>query len=425
MKAPDIFERVLSIGELTEVVKESIELTFKKVSVVGEISDLARPRSGHIYFTLKDDRARLKCVIWRGVAARLNVDLEDGIEVVASGGLTVYEPRGEYQLIVKRLELRGLGALQLKFLKLKEKLEKEGLFNPEHRLELPEMAFRIAVVTSATGAAFRDILNVAERRFGGVEIYLYPVLVQGKGAAEEIAGAITDLNKFFAGRVDAIIVGRGGGSLEDLWAFNEEAVARAIYESKIPTVSAVGHEIDVSIADLVADRRAATPTEAAEILIPRRDALLDRLSAASRHLRSSLAGSIDIARANLDAIRDSAAFDRPRQLIEKNSQLLDDTAVKINRETVRLVRAARDRLENCEKVLVSVSPYGILERGYAIVCGGDKKSIVTSVEQLAEGRPVSVEISDGRFDAAVEKIERKRPPVAGRKPANGNGATGG
>ena len=250
-------EEILTVAELTWRIRALLEEEFDQVTVVGEVSGLKRPRSGHLYFELKDPEARLSAVIWRSTAARLRFELEDGMEIIATGRISVYGPRGSYQLIVDSLKPKGLGALQLAFLKLREKLEKEGLFRPEAKKPLPLLPACVGVVTSPSGAAIRDILTVIARRFPPAHIVLRPVRVQGEGAAEEIARAIAEFNDW--GGADVLIVGRGGGSYEDLWAFNEEVVARAIHASRIPIISAVGHEIDVTIADLVADRRALTP----------------------------------------------------------------------------------------------------------------------------------------------------------------------
>jgi exodeoxyribonuclease VII large subunit len=278
--------QIYSVTELTHLIKGKLENEIGRVLVEGEISGYRPAQSGHAYFTLKDDFSQIKAVMWRSRRERLKFDVEHGLKVIAGGQLSVYVPRGEYQIMVETLEPRGLGALQLAFEQLKEKLRAEGLFDEDHKKALPYLPDTVGVVTSPTGAAVRDIINVIRRRFPGVGIFIRPVRVQGEEAAGEIARAIEDLNR--DGRVEVIIVGRGGGSLEDLWAFNEESVARAIAASRIPTLSAVGHETDVTIADFVADVRAATPSAAAERVVQPREELQARVNAAGNRLGAAL-----------------------------------------------------------------------------------------------------------------------------------------
>ncbi len=248
-------EKPLSVFQLTSLIKGILEQAFPSVWVVGELSDVARPQSGHVYLTLKDDRAQIRAVIWRNAASRLRFNLEDGLEVICRGDLDVYPPRGSYQLVIRELEPRGEGALQQALRKLQQKLAAEGLFDPAHKKPLPRFPRRIAVVTSPTGAAVRDFVEVLRRRWQGVHVLIVPTRVQGEGAATDIAAAIQTVNRL-SPSVDVMVVGRGGGSMEDLWCFNEEAVVRAIFASQVPVVSAVGHEIDVTLSDLVADVRA-------------------------------------------------------------------------------------------------------------------------------------------------------------------------
>src|SRR3954469_21378457 len=255
-----------SVSELTALVRETLEVGFAEIGLRGEVSNLSRPRSGHVYFCLKDDGAQIRAVLWRGDARRLVFDLADGLAVRAWGALTVYAPRGEYQVVIRRLEPEGIGALELAFRQTVARLASEGLFDPARKRPLPGYPRRIVVVTSPTGAAVRDLLQVIGRRWKGSEILIAPSLVQGAGAAAEVVAALALANRV-AG-ADLIILARGGGSLEDLWTFNEEAVARAIVASRLPVVSAIGHEVDVTIADLAADRRALTPSEAGEICVP-------------------------------------------------------------------------------------------------------------------------------------------------------------
>ena len=280
-------QRFLSVGELTLRVKNLLESEFAEVWVAGEIADLARPRSGHCYLTLKDEQAQLPAVIWRSTAARLRFDLYDGLEVLCHGSLTVYPPHGRYQLVIQEIHPKGIGALELALRQLHARLAAEGLFAPERKRPLPRFARRIAVVTSPTGAALRDFLEVLRRRWRGADVLVIPVRVQGEGTAEEIAAAIGLANRF-AEPVDCLVVTRGGGSLEDLWAFNEEIVVRAIHASRVPVVSAIGHEIDVTLSDLVADVRALTPSEAAELVGP----AAEQVTALLEQYRDRMAGSL-------------------------------------------------------------------------------------------------------------------------------------
>ena len=259
------FRYILTVSELTQEIKDIVELRFPDIWVEGEISNLRIPPSGHIYFTLKDDFSQIRAVLFKTQARTLRFVLEDGLHVICRGRLSVYERRGEYQLILAEVEPKGIGALQLAFLQLKDRLKREGLFDPAHKKPIPMLPQTIGIITSPTGAAIRDMLHIIHRRFENVHILLYPVRVQGEGASLEIAKAIQDFNKWM--NVDVIIAGRGGGALEDLWSFNEEIVARAIYHSKIPIVSAVGHETDYTISDFVADLRAPTPSAAAELVV--------------------------------------------------------------------------------------------------------------------------------------------------------------
>jgi exodeoxyribonuclease VII large subunit len=281
-------ESSLSVSQLTEQIKSTLGMNFSGVSVRGEISDLTRASSGHCYFSLKDDNAKLSAVVWRSTAQRLKFKLEEGVEVICRGGIDVYPPRGSYQLTVNQIVPVGVGPLQLAFQQLHRKLSAEGLFDPQHKQPLPRFPRRILLVTSPQGAAVRDFLQVLSHRWRLSEVLLIPVRVQGDGSGREIAQAITQGNRLQP-RPDVIALVRGGGSAEDLWSFNEEVVVRAIFASKIPVVSGVGHEVDVTLADLVADVRALTPTDAAEKVVPKQSDLLAWLRETEQRLGSSLA----------------------------------------------------------------------------------------------------------------------------------------
>ena len=325
--------------------------------VLGEIGDISRPHSGHIYFSLKDPQSELRCVMWRSAAAKLKFNLDPGMQVIATGGLEVYTPRGTYQLITRKLEPRGVGALELAFRQLKERLEREGLFDPRRKKALPKFPRRIALVTSPSGAAIRDILQTLARRFPAAEVLVFPVRVQGAEAAGEIAQAIRALNSHAheLGGIDVAIIGRGGGSLEDLWAFNEEVVARAIAAGNIPLVSAVGHEVDISISDLVADVRAATPTAAAELVAPRQMDLLETLLQRQSQLFRALSHALELARGRLDTLLGYDWLARPVIRLRQRAQLLDEWQLRLRKVSTDLMRRHRERLSCLE---MSVLRYG-------------------------------------------------------------------
>ena len=392
-------EHVWTVCALTAAIKGHLEQTFGHVWVEGEISNLARPRSGHVYMTLKDDRAQLRAVMWRSSAARLRFELEDGLEVVCAGRVTVYEPRGEYQVVIDRVVPKGVGALELAFRKLRDKLEKEGLFDPAHKRQLPALPRRVAVVTSPSGAAVRDILQVLDRRFPNVEVWVVPVAVQGAGAAGEIAAAIDLLNTLTG--VDVMIVGRGGGSLEDLWAFNEEAVARAVYASRIPVISAVGHEIDLTIADLVADRRALTPTEAAELVLPSRAELVGQLDTLRARLVLALVRQADQARSRLQALRDSYVFRRPYERVQRLQQRVDDLGSRASRAAVHAVERGTSRAGELAGRLEALSPLRVLSRGYSITLAEDAKTVIRRWDQCEPGGTIVTRLHQGRVTSRV------------------------
>ncbi|MGR3309567.1 MAG: exodeoxyribonuclease VII large subunit [Candidatus Brocadiales bacterium] len=400
---PHSERRIFTISEITWQIKESLEQEFLGTWVIGEISNVRKPNSGHIYLTLKDENAQLNAIIFRNVANRFKFELKDGISVIAFGSITVYEPRGQYQLQVEKLEPKGIGALQLAFQQLKEKLGKEGLFDPSHKKSLPALPGKIAVVTSPTGAAIKDILNVINRRFPRVGILIYPVKVQGEGAAREIAQAIYDLNTM--NDIDVMIVGRGGGSLEDLWAFNEEIVARSIYVSRIPVISAVGHEIDITIADLVADKRALTPTEAGELVVPRLDILLNNIDTIKSRLRHVLINRINIAKSSLEAIAKSYAFRQPLDKIRRLQQRLDELLQRTNTSARLSLSKERERLNNLASMLENMSPLKTLERGYTITTKSDSSKPLRSAEGLKQGDSIKTKFHTGTIKSTITSSE--------------------
>ena len=379
-------KRVYSVTELTRNVRIILEDSFPAVWVEGEVSNFTLHTSGHMYLTLKDNTSQLSCVMFRGVNQKLKFKIKDGIQLICFGRISVYDKRGTYQLYIEEVEPKGLGALQLAFQQLKEKLEKEGLFDESHKVPIPFLPTCIGVVTSPTGAAIRDILNVTRRRFSNVEIIINPVRVQGKGAETEIADAIKEFNKLnrnpaFGRQIDVMIVGRGGGSLEDLWAFNEEIVARAIYESLIPVISAVGHEIDYTISDLAADLRAPTPSAAAELVIPRKEELLGKIEVAVTRLKKELV--------NL--------FRQTRQRVDEFDKGLS-AALRIMLDSKRQdFRVSTGKLQ-------ALSPLAVLSRGYSITTKLPAGEILKDSKKVKKGDRIETKLGRGTFTSEVQEV---------------------
>lgn len=396
--------QVLSVSELSQLVKATLERAFPALWVAGEASDVSKPRSGHIYFTLKDANAQIRAVIWRSTAARLKFDLEDGTEVVCGGSIDVYPPRGAYQLIVREVEPRGVGALRLKLQQLQQRLAEEGLFDAEHKKPLPRFPRRLAFVTSPTGAAIRDFLEVLRRRWPGVEVLVIPTRVQGEGAAKEIVAGIETANRLSPG-LDVLVVGRGGGSLEDLWCFNDEQVVRAIFASRIPVVSAVGHEIDVTLSDLVADVRALTPTEAAELAVPSSEELLQGLHTIRRRLATSLRASAANAKARFTALAGSRALRRPLDIVHDRSRLIDELEVRLRRTIEQEQIRSRDRIAHLAERLEALSPLAVLHRGYSVTESLDHGDVIRRADQLTPGDRILTRLANGKVVSQVESAE--------------------
>lgn len=391
-------KKALTVSEITRQIKFSLESNFPQVWIEGEISNSKLHTSGHFYFTLKDEGAQISAVMWRSRVGSLAFTPEDGMKVVAKGAITVYPPRGNYQIDVVHLRPVGVGELQLAFERLKQKLAAEGLFDPQHKKPLPQFPERIGIVTSATGAALQDIRSVIERRLPTVEVIVFPVQVQGVGAAEEIAAAIGEMNRY--GEVDVMIVGRGGGSLEDLWAFNEEVVARAIFASKIPVVSAVGHEVDFTIADFVADMRAPTPSAAAEMVVPDRIDLLDNLRNIYYTMTQSLESSTANLRERIRSLLSSYSFNRPRDLVLQYSQRVDELDRSLTLSASHIFERTHHQHLSLHQRLESLSPGSVLKRGYAIVRKETKP--VSSAKSLKPGDHATIEFHDGTVPTKVE-----------------------
>ena len=393
-------KRIYTVSTITREIKEVLETSFPRLWVEGEVSNYKRHSSGHLYFTLKDENAQIRCAMWRFKADELRFRLEDGLKVLVEADLQVYEKSGSYQLIIQQLQPAGIGELQLAFEQLKKRLQEEGLFDTQYKKDIPIYPENIGVITSPTGAAIRDIVSVINRRFPATEILLYPVKVQGEGAANEIARAIADFNDY--GKVEVLILGRGGGSLEDLWAFNEEAVARAIFQSQIPLISAVGHEVDYSIADFVADRRAPTPSAAAEMVVPDRLELLGVLAYYQEKYRSHFQQKIEGFRVKIEAFRKSYAFRRPEDLLYQKVQRLDEIWRTIQTSIQFSIEKQSQRLETGRLQLRALNPVGVLRRGYSI-CYKDGE-IIKNVKQVNTLDMVQVKLHKGQFISQVQML---------------------
>lgn len=399
-------ENVLSVTQLTGRLKGVVEQNFADVWVAGEISNFSRPQSGHCYLTLKDDNAQLRAVIWRGTASRIKFDVHDGLEVICRGRLDVYPPRGSYQLVIDQLQPQGIGALELALRKLREKLDREGLFDAERKRPLPTFPRRIGVVTSPTGAAIRDFLEVLRRRWSGVEVLIFPARVQGDGASEEIATAIKQANRVTPA-LDVLVVGRGGGSLEDLWPFNEEAAVRAIASSRIPTVSAVGHEIDVTLADLAADVRALTPSEAAERVVPSSQEVKETMQGFQSRLQNALSMRASSLRARLDAIASRTVFARPLDNVNNLSRQVDDLSSQLHAAVRLAVREQQNQLATLSGKLETLSPLGVLGRGYSLTQDEATGRLITTTKKLKPQQRLVTRLAEGAVITTIEEIKPK------------------
>ncbi len=411
----------LTVSELTAKIKDQLEIEFPSVAITGEISNFKPHSSGHYYFSLKDAGATISAVMFRAANQALRFKPADGQKVIAFGRISVYPPRGGYQIVLSRMEPDGLGALQIAFEQLKKKLEGEGLFAQERKRPIPQFPEHIGIVTSPTGAAIRDILNIIDRRYRGIRVSLFPVKVQGDGAAAEVAQAIKEANEFFP-EIDVLIIGRGGGSLEDLWAFNEEVVARAIASSSIPTISAVGHEIDFTIADFVADLRAPTPSAAAELAVPSREETLRHLAHLNRglaqverkvefvgmklddlvnRLQQALAGRVQNLKHDLSVLRERLSEHSPRMKLKDYSHrtvLLNDRLSRLM--TDRISKTKWD-LQSLQDKLRLLSPLNIMERGYSIVRIKKSEKIVKKASDVQMGDELLIQLHKGKITARV------------------------
>ena len=452
---------IWTVSQITRRVKGLLEDVIGTVWVSGEISNWRVSPAGHAYFTLKDEQSQLAGVMFRGKMAGLRFEPEGGLEVIVRGLVTVYEQRGQYQIICEEMQPKGIGALQLAFEKLKSKLEAEGLFDEAHKKELPVLPRRIGVVTSPTGAAIRDILNVINRRFAKVHILLYPARVQGDEAAPEIVEGIETLDEL---GVDVMIIGRGGGSLEDLWTFNEEIVVRAVYAAQTPIISAVGHEIDYTLSDLAADVRAPTPSAAAELVVQEYEALADAVESLGVRLGRAMMGRVERLRARFEVTRASYIFRRPEELIRQLRQRTDEARMAMERALAARVEGERHRLEKAARAIAllspvnqvrreveslaalhqrllstgkalterkragfrplvaqldALSPLAILSRGYAVAWKQPGEELVRDARQLKPKDKLKLQFGRGGARAVVERIDQERTTRGMQKEGEG------
>ena len=439
---------VLTVSQLTQAIKAQLESTFPMIHLQGEISNFKRQSSGHLYFSLKDAQSQIGAVMFRGSTSGLQRLPKEGDEVIVKAEISVYAPRGNYQLIVRELTFKGVGELLLQLEQLKRDIHARGWFKQEHKKPLPSMPRRIGIITSPTGAAIRDILNVLQRRHAGLNVILNPVKVQGEGSAEEIAQAIRDFNRYNS--VDVMIVGRGGGSIEDLWAFNKEIVAEAIFESQIPIIAAVGHETDHCIAEYVADVRAPTPSAAAEIITQEKAQLQERVDLMQRRLKQTLQHLITQARHRLDGIKRQPVFSSAYALLGPSIQRFDELRDAIDSETAHMLNNYRvaltgfqrqatalnptaqirhrkqellqmqhrldsnwkqqhqlrkQKFESVTNSLKTINPKNLLSKGYTILLSEKNGSVITSTQALAVDDKIQLLLGDGQASATIQKVE--------------------
>jgi exodeoxyribonuclease VII large subunit len=426
-----IKDQIYTVSQVTEIVRTALEVALPQVWVEGEVSGYKKASSGHVFFSLKDEKAVIKAVMWQSTARRVPFELKDGLKVVCRGKVSVYEPRGDYQLYVDLVEPKGKGALQLAFEQLKAKLKAEGLFEEARKRKLPLRPKTIGVVTSPTGAAIRDILRVLERRYARLHVVIYPARVQGEGAADEIVEGLDALGAWPG--IEVLIVGRGGGSIEDLWAFNEEPVARAIARSPIPVISAVGHEIDFTIADFVADVRASTPSAAAEMVIATEEAFAERIGTLSRRLGETLRFGIQHLRSDVDELARHRIFQNFEVKLANLARRVDDletrgrNVLRAERQAIaehkgaallaaerlgnvlrRLVGEHKASWERLSAALHALSPLAVLKKGYTLVWKEGGLRLARRIEDVAPGETVEVTYFKGEFSARVESVDRRK-----------------
>ena len=406
----DLFEsetdglaQAVSVSELNHQLKAVVEGTFPLLWVAGEVTDVAKPRSGHIYFTLKDDDSQIRAVLWRSVASRLRFEIENGQSLLCYGGLEIYTVRGTYQIVVRKAQPQGVGALQIAYEKLKARLHAEGLFSADRKQSLPRHPKRIGVITSPSGAAVHDFLVAARDRMVGTEVFVIPAQVQGTGAAETIRRGL-QAAAMIRPKLDVVVVTRGGGSLEDLWCFNEEPVVRAIADCPVPTVSAVGHEIDVTLADLAADIRALTPTDAAIRVFADRDAIVQKVSDLTRRLNRVIGYEIERRRYALEALESRSVIAKPMELVHLRSRLVDEFDQRAKQAIERRLQSSKSDVATLAATLSALSPLKTLSRGYSVTTDTDG-NVITDSSALETGRQVTTRLAKGEFTSIVQDID--------------------
>jgi len=407
IKKADVSRHIYTVDELTRSIKLILEENLGDIWVKGEVSNCRRAASGHIYLTLKDGKSVVRAVLFRGYQSGIKFEIEDGLNVIAHGKVSVFERRGEYQIIIDFIEPEGLGALQLAFEQLKKKLAEEGLFDDAHKKPIPPFPETVGIVTSPTGAAIRDILNVIDRRYSGVHIVVYPTLVQGTEAAQSIAGAIEKANE--RDEVEVLIVGRGGGSTEDLWPFNEEVVARAIYKSHIPVISAVGHEIDFTISDFVADLRAPTPSAAAELVVQNKVELISQLKGLTVRLLQAVQNMMQLKAEMLSRYTPDALRNSVDKILREKQLVLDDLEKMLSIRMADILKKTRAAFEKMVGELNVLSPLNTLSRGYAIITKTRDKKPVFSVSGLEKDEEIKSTLKDGTIFSTVRRTEKGMP----------------
>jgi len=396
-------ERIYTVTEIARDIKRVVEQFIAPVWVEGEVSNFTISRAGHIYFSLKDQTAVLNCTIWRSQSLSIPFQIVNGMRLLVFGNITTYAMQSQYQLNVQQVRAAGLGSLFLAFEALKKKLSAEGLFDGERKKPIPLYPTRIGLITSESGAALRDFLQISRRRNPSIAIYIYPALVQGAEAAATIIAGIKLFNRLQ--NVDFIVITRGGGSLEDLWAFNEEPLVRAVAQSTIPIVSAVGHEVDFTLCDFAADLRAPTPSAAAEMTIPERSHILNLIEQTCNKMAQNIRMRLENFQKELDNISKRLFLNRPWALLRQRIQRIDELEGRIVKAINSRILSAQVELDNIHKTLEVMNPQAIMERGFAIVYHWPDKKIIKSISEIAVGEQVSVELKDGEFQAKTEIIQ--------------------
>lgn len=396
--------KTLTVSEVNNYLKRILDNDFilNNLSVKGEISNLKYHSSGHIYFSLKDSIGKINCVMFRSKAEDLDFRLEEGMSVIAKGRASVYTVNGSFQLYCDELEKEGQGELYIKFEKLKKKLGEEGYFDESLKKDIPIMPKRIGIVTSETGAAIRDIINVSRRRNKLVDLVIYPAKVQGSGAYKEVIAGIEYFNK--KNSVDVIIIGRGGGSIEELWNFNEEELAHTIFDSRIPIISAVGHEVDFTISDFVADLRAATPSQGAEMAVPLESSIYETLENYEKYLYNMIIGKINREKSKLEALNKMLALNSPKNKILNNYILLDNLKDKLDKNILNKIYMEKVKLRGLNDLLMAHNPINLLNKGYAII-EDDKKNVIASVEDLKSSDNIIINLKDGSIKGEFKTLD--------------------